>query len=63
MKRVHPYSKNQVLTGQVIDLTHEGLGVVKIDHYPFFIPDSLPGEFIEFKVVKTGKKICLWKVA
>ena len=62
MKRVHPYSKNQVLTGQVIDLTHEGLGVVKIDHYPFFIPDSLPGEFIEFKVVKTGKKFAYGKL-
>ena len=26
--------KNEVKTGKVIDLTHEGHGVVKVDRYP-----------------------------
>ena len=33
--------KNEVREGEVIDLTHEGHGVVKIDRYPIFIPHAL----------------------
>jgi 23S rRNA (uracil1939-C5)-methyltransferase len=32
---------DDVLTGQVVDLTHEGHAVVKIDRYPIFIPNAL----------------------
>lgn len=49
------FTKNQYLQGQVIDLTHEGLGVVKIDKYPFFIEGVIPGETVQFKIIKVGK--------
>ena len=29
--------KNDILTGRVIDYTHDGLGVVKVDNFPIFI--------------------------
>lgn len=34
MKQIN-FNKNDELQGTVVDLTHEGSGVVKIDDYPF----------------------------
>ncbi|MGF3141637.1 23S rRNA (uracil(1939)-C(5))-methyltransferase RlmD [Facklamia sp. P13064] len=50
------FEKNQLLQARVEDLTHEGLGVAKIEGFPFFIEGALPQEDIEFKVIKIGKK-------
>ena len=30
--------------GRCSDLTHQGVGVVKIDYVPYFVNDLLPGE-------------------
>ncbi len=38
-----------------MDLTYEGLGVVKVDNYSLFIANALPGEEIKFVVTKVGK--------
>ncbi|MBP3033488.1 23S rRNA (uracil(1939)-C(5))-methyltransferase RlmD [Staphylococcus warneri] len=54
--------KNDVLTGQVVDLTHEGHGVVKIDRYPIFIPNTLIDEKIEYKVIKVKKNFAIGKL-
>lgn len=48
-------SKNEFYTGTVIDYTHEGMGVVKVESYPIFIKDVLKGEEIELKVIKANK--------
>ena len=48
-----PVQKNQELTGTVTDLTYQGNGVVKVDHYPIFIPNTLPGDEINYVVTKT----------
>ncbi|GAK12679.1 23S rRNA (uracil(1939)-C(5))-methyltransferase RlmD [Geomicrobium sp. JCM 19039] len=50
-----PVQKNESLTVTFEDLTHEGAGVAKIDGYPLFVPNALPGEEAEIKVVKAGK--------
>jgi 23S rRNA (uracil1939-C5)-methyltransferase len=55
-------NKNDIVEVQVIDLTHEGAGVVKIDGYPFFVENALPGEIIELRILKTGKKFGFGKV-
>lgn len=47
--------KNEVHTGKVIDLTHEGHGVVKIDRYPVFVPNALIEEEIEYKLIKVKR--------
>ena len=38
-----PVHKNETVTGTVLDLTYQGNGVVKVDHYPIFVPNTLPG--------------------
>ena len=54
MKQIK-FNKNDELQGTVVDLTHEGSGVVKIDDYPFFVEGALPGEDVTIKVMKVGK--------
>ena len=49
-------NKNDELEAEVIDLTHEGSGVCKVEDYPIFVPHALPGETIKLKVVKTNKR-------
>ncbi|MDF7626494.1 23S rRNA (uracil(1939)-C(5))-methyltransferase RlmD [Lactobacillaceae bacterium L1_55_11] len=50
-----PVSKNEQLTASVTDLTYQGMGVVKVDHYPLFVKDALPGEEIQLQVTKPLK--------
>ena len=40
-------------------MTHEGLGVAKVDHYPLFIENALPGEKLEIKVLKQAKVLVM----
>ena len=54
--------KNDVFEGKVIDYTHDGLGVVKIDNFPIFIEDVIEGEVIEFKIIKLKKNLGYGKV-
>ena len=56
----YPVKKNDVIEVEIIDLTHEGLGVAKVDHYPLFIENALPGEKLEIKVLKQAK-FWLWE--
>ncbi|KUP09920.1 RNA methyltransferase [Bacillus coahuilensis m2-6] len=58
-----PVKKNDYIEEVYIeDLTHDGNGVAKIDGYPLFIPDVLPGETTKVKVVKTTKKFGFGRV-
>lgn len=50
-----PVTKNDRLSVYVEDLTHDGAGVAKVDGYPLFIKDALPGETITVHVLKTLK--------
>lgn len=50
-----PVSKNDVVTVTFEDLTSEGLGVAKVEGYPLFVVDGLPGEKASVKVTKLGK--------
>lgn len=54
-KRNIPVKKNKQYTEKIIDYTHEGLGVAKVDGYPIFIEEAMVDELVTFKVVKTGK--------
>src|SRR5690625_3833994 len=55
-KQQAPVKKNQTITLQFEDLTHQGSGVGKVDGYPLFVPFALPGEEASVKVVKVNKK-------
>ncbi|MDK9863741.1 23S rRNA (uracil(1939)-C(5))-methyltransferase RlmD [Staphylococcus equorum] len=54
--------KNEIIEGKVIDLTHEGHGVVKLNRYPIFVPNALINETIEFKVIKVKKNFAIGKL-
>ncbi|MGP7819448.1 23S rRNA (uracil(1939)-C(5))-methyltransferase RlmD [Niallia sp. 01092] len=55
MSRTLPVQKNDIIDIVFEDLTHDGSGVAKVDGYPLFIPNGLPGEKATVKVVKTNK--------
>jgi len=52
MKVKIPVHKGQELTGVIDDLTYQGNGVLKVDHYPIFVPGTLPTEEVTIKVTK-----------
>ncbi len=63
MSKKLPIQKNDYLENAYIeDLTHEGNGVTKIEGYPLFVPNTLPGENANIKVVKTGKNFGFGKL-
>ena len=47
-----PVHKNEEYPAKVVDLSYEGNGVVKIDDFPVFVPNALPGEEITVKITK-----------
>lgn len=50
-----PVQKNDYIEVDFIDLTHDGAGVAKIDGYPLFVANALPGEKAKIKVTKVNK--------
>ena len=54
--------KNDILEVEIVDLTHEGAGVAKVDGLVFFVENALPGEKIQMRVLKVNKKIGFGKV-
>ncbi len=55
MNRPIPVTKNDYIDVVFEDLTHDGAGVAKVEGYPLFVPNGLPGEKAKIKVIKTGK--------
>jgi 23S rRNA (uracil1939-C5)-methyltransferase len=56
MSKKAPVQKNDYIDGAYFeDLTHDGNGVTKVDGYPLFVPNALPGEEGNVKVVKPSK--------
>ncbi len=55
MSRTLPVQKNDYIGVIFEDLTHEGAGVAKVDGYPLFVPNGLPGEKAKVKVIKVNK--------
>ncbi|OQO53736.1 23S rRNA (uracil-5-)-methyltransferase RumA [Enterococcus hirae] len=62
MKEKLSVKKNERYTLDIIDLSYEGMGVAKIDGYPLFIENALPGKRVEVLVVKVGNKFGYGKV-
>nr|WP_263323728.1 23S rRNA (uracil(1939)-C(5))-methyltransferase RlmD [Neobacillus sp. Marseille-Q6967] len=55
MTKTIPVKKNDYIEVIFEDLTHDGAGVAKVDGYPLFIPNGLPGEKAKVKVIKANK--------
>ena len=54
--------KNDIVEVEIVDLTHEGAGVAKVDGLVFFVENALPTEKILMRVLKVNKKIGFGKV-
>lgn len=54
-KQQLPVQKNEQYQVLVEDLTHDGAGVAKVDGYPLFIQNTLPGEVASVVVTKANK--------
>ncbi|WMJ20346.1 23S rRNA (uracil(1939)-C(5))-methyltransferase RlmD [Geobacillus kaustophilus] len=54
-KQQAPVAKNEYYDVVFTDLTHDGLGVAKVDGFPLFVKNALPGERANVKVVKVKK--------
>ena len=55
MSKTLPVQKNEYIDVLFEDLTHDGAGVAKVEGYPLFVPDGLPGEKAKIKVIKVNK--------
>ncbi|MHC0038326.1 23S rRNA (uracil(1939)-C(5))-methyltransferase RlmD [Pseudoneobacillus sp. C159] len=55
MSQTLPVQKNDYIDVVFEDLTHDGAGVAKVDGYPIFVPNGLPGERAKVKVIKVNK--------
>ncbi|WP_143463636.1 23S rRNA (uracil(1939)-C(5))-methyltransferase RlmD [Levilactobacillus enshiensis] len=55
MKIKAPVSKNERLDVSIMDLTYQGMGVAKVDDFPLFIENALPGEELTIQVTKVAK--------
>ncbi|MCF6514810.1 23S rRNA (uracil(1939)-C(5))-methyltransferase RlmD [Lactobacillus sp. S2-2] len=62
MTNTVPVQKNEVIEVNVTDLTYEGLGVAKVEHFPIFIENALPNEKVEIKVIKVKKNFAFGKL-
>lgn len=54
--------KNAIIQGEIIDITNEGYGVLKVEGFPIFIPFTCLGEVVEVIVVKVSKSFAFGKI-
>ena len=51
-----PVSKNEIVTAEIVGLTHEGEGVGRVNGFTLFVRGALPGERVQAKVLKVKKQ-------
>ena len=55
-------NKNDIVEVEIVDLTHEGSGVAKVDGFVFFVDNALPGEGIRMRVLQLTQTLGFGKV-
>ncbi len=50
-----PVKKNQELEVEIIDLSHEGMGIAKVEGFLVFVENALVGEKVKIRIVKVLK--------
>ncbi|KXA60223.1 23S rRNA (uracil-5-)-methyltransferase RumA [Streptococcus agalactiae] len=61
-KRKIMLHKNDIIETEISDISHEGMGIAKVDGFVFFVENALPGEIIQMRVLKLRKRIGYGKV-
>lgn len=62
VKLVPPVQKNAYYETTCVDISHEGVGVCKIDNYPIFVPGLLVGEIAKIKVIKVKGRMAFGRL-
>jgi 23S rRNA (uracil1939-C5)-methyltransferase len=57
-----PVEKNEYIDVAFEDLTHDGAGVAKVNGFPVFVQNALPGESGQVKVIKVKKGYAFGKL-
>ncbi|MED4392391.1 23S rRNA (uracil(1939)-C(5))-methyltransferase RlmD [Priestia aryabhattai] len=57
-----PVEKNEYIDVAFEDLTHDGAGVAKVNGFPIFVQNALPGESGQVKVIKVKKGYAFGKL-
>ncbi|MFD2728730.1 23S rRNA (uracil(1939)-C(5))-methyltransferase RlmD [Enterococcus camelliae] len=60
--RDYPVKKNEEQIVTIQDLSHEGMGIAKVDGYLLFIENALPEEEVRIRIEKVGPKFGFAKV-
>lgn len=62
-KEKAPVVKNQEVEATVVDITYQGMGVIKIDNFPIFVVDAIPGEIVRVGITKVLKSYAFGRVS
>lgn len=54
--------KNDIIETEISDISHEEMGIAKVDGFVFFVENALPGEIIKMRILKLRKRIGYGKV-
>lgn len=52
----------ELIIGEVIDFTHEGNGVLKIDNFTVFVPNGIIGDKVEIEILEMKKNYAIGKI-
>ena len=48
-------NKNELYKTTIIDLSSDGQGIGKVDNFTVFVEETIPGDVVEIKLIKTNK--------
>lgn len=54
--------KNEYFDVTFTDMTHDGMGVCKVDGFPVFVPNALKGETAQIKITKVNKSFAFGRL-
>ncbi|CAH0418573.1 23S rRNA (uracil(1939)-C(5))-methyltransferase RlmD [Periweissella ghanensis] len=61
-KKNAPVSKNQQFDVEIFDLTYLGMGVAKIEDFPIFVANAVPGETVKIGITKVASSYAFARV-
>lgn len=61
-KLTPPVTKNTYYEVNCVDISHEGIGICKLENYPIFVPGLLVGEQAKIKVIKVKGRMAFGRL-
>lgn len=61
-KLTPPVEKNEYYEVTCSDISHEGVGICKVDNFPIFVPGLLIGETAEIKIIKVKGRMAFGRL-